>query len=777
MPEKKKKSRKATKPDEVFEAGPVRVARFGRVTVIESNWDPEDFKRWKARWPEFRTAAEGQVRAASSRLQATLRRVRGADILATLLTRFGLTDPTTYVESEADGGEHFSEYVASLVAAIPASELGTDPLIEGEFSTVLTDLKELFKAAQTSAEMSVDPDDKAQLAGFRMQLVLKHLYVRGDSYPAQHTDLFREFVTPHADFLQSAHGFSALELIDTLDAIEKQFDDRIKRSFGATRLLQLAIEAASSEEEAREKLSPEELAEISAVFATSPTEFLRIDAGDPGVSVAVLEKLACTPGENSKFLTGPFGGFPMNDSLVAAKPLLKLDGMYICPSPIILFRSYFNVATRLLDQAPYRERFQAKRGRLLEDVSVRHLSQILKGANVHRSLYYTASDGRRCETDAIILFDRHVFVVEAKAGGLSPATRRGAPLKIQSDFTKLIGDAFEQGARVRDYILTRELARFEDEHGNLLLELLRTEIDEVYVVNPTLTVVDPIGAQLGAARELGLLDDGDVWPWCVFINDLRIISELVHSPAEFTLYLRRRLKLNQTPMAPHDELDLFCKFFSDGLYFEKREFDGLGRVVPHAFSDILDRWYIGRLHGATVDKPTFPLPPQVRSLTDAIEGTTSGRRTTAARTLMEFGSEALDQFEAFLLRYKRGVLAVDEHHDLSFFSRDLKIGITIHVSRLGRLENAAVAHGRKRRHMSGAPEWLVIAYSPDSGHCEFVFAGKEPLSENDLRHVDDIRRALLTKHLEHHGHMPTRNEPCPCLSGKKYKKCCVDLSP
>src|SRR5262249_30680314 len=159
---------------------------------------------------------------------------------------------------------------------------------------------------------------------------------------------------------------------------------------------------------------------------------------------------------------------------------------------------------------------------------------------------------------------------------------------------------------------------------------------------------DPIGAQLGVARDLGLLGDGDFWPWCVFINDLRIISELVSSPAEFTMYLRRRLTLNQTPLAPHDELDLFCQYLSEGLYFEEGDFDGLGKVTPHGFSDILDRWYIGRIHGAVVKRPEFPLPARVRKLTDALQRTTKARRIAAARGFMEFGSDLWAQLDEFI---------------------------------------------------------------------------------------------------------------------------------
>ena len=66
----------------------------------------------------------------------------------------------------------------------------------------------------------------------------------------------------------------------------------------------------------------------------------------------------------------------------------------------------------------------------------------------------------------------------------------------------------------------------------------------------------------------GLLDYDNI-PWTVSIHDLELIVELIERPAQFLLYLRRRLNPDATVMfsAP-DELDLFLFFFEDGLWVE-----------------------------------------------------------------------------------------------------------------------------------------------------------------------------------------------------------------
>jgi uncharacterized protein YecA (UPF0149 family) len=41
----------------------------------------------------------------------------------------------------------------------------------------------------------------------------------------------------------------------------------------------------------------------------------------------------------------------------------------------------------------------------------------------------------------------------------------------------------------------------------------------------------------------------------------------------------------------------------------------------------------------------------------------------------------------------------------------------------------------------------------------------------------NVRRAALTKQSAQNGLRVGRNEPCPCGSGKKFKRCCIDQKP
>jgi SWIM/SEC-C metal-binding protein len=52
-----------------------------------------------------------------------------------------------------------------------------------------------------------------------------------------------------------------------------------------------------------------------------------------------------------------------------------------------------------------------------------------------------------------------------------------------------------------------------------------------------------------------------------------------------------------------------------------------------------------------------------------------------------------------------------------------------------------------------------------------VMVGVEPDKAED---ISDIERAILAREPSRTAPKVGRNDPCPCGSGKKFKKCCVD---
>lgn len=141
--------------------------------------------------------------------------------------------------------------------------------------------------------------------------------------------------------------------------------------------------------------------------------------------------------------------------------------------------------------------------------------------------------------------------------------------RTRRDLSDLIDSAYNQALRTKRFIAENDRPVFEHEDGSEALVIEDKEkLDNIVLVNVTLESLQHLSTQLSSLSALDLIREQE-WPWSVFINDLRVISEIVESPSEFLVYLKRRIRANDFPQfRAVDELDFLTYFFNDGLYFE-----------------------------------------------------------------------------------------------------------------------------------------------------------------------------------------------------------------
>jgi len=84
-------------------------------------------------------------------------------------------------------------------------------------------------------------------------------------------------MSPYDEFVRRTYGFGVDQIVETLSAIESQFDARVHRSTEAFRSLKLAAHGASSLAEVHAHLTPKVLQELADVLAVSPADFLSVD--------------------------------------------------------------------------------------------------------------------------------------------------------------------------------------------------------------------------------------------------------------------------------------------------------------------------------------------------------------------------------------------------------------------------------------------------------------------------------------------------------------------
>lgn len=730
-----------------------------------------------------------QIAVAVKEARSLLERYDNRDLLSRVAFDNAFDDMDNFEEGLLSAGISRVEYAQSLALATGPASKAEDATGEEakRFAGSIDRVFALVERYYSEERAAAPPDDLA--ADIRFTSMLTHMGIRGSSYEAHLFELLRGLFGPHESLLRAHYDIDVEMVISGIVGIVTQVNRNVFRYQTFVREKNAEIKAMYDRHfkqnapritdirafnEEWEAL-PEVLSKVREfnreerelrhrVFAVNPTD---------GVSEPFLELFSALPSSNEDFLSSEKApGWPGNPTVVEKKPFLVHEGRYQCYA-VQLFTSHavdiMEALIREADARYFSKAYEKRRASYLEETSLRLLSELLPGAKVFGGLFYEAEeDGvrKRLETDGIMLYDNNVLIVEAKAGSLSVPARRGGLARIKNDAGKLIDQAYGQAARTKRYIAEEDVPRFEHKDGSTALVLEdKAALKNFYFVNVTLADLGPLSARLSSLRAFDLLE-GKGWPWSVFVNDLRVISDITDSPSEFLLYLQGRIRANEHgKFRSLSELDFFMYFLREGLEFEHKYYDQFDFVVPNGYTDALDRYYeklAGRLPEG--EKPRLDVPARYRRLVSGLEDSGRPGFSDVTTTLLRLGHKTHDEILEWLDKVERLAAKDGRDHDLTLVFRQLDVGLTFLVRGRDATETLDDIAGRlrvaPRRNRVGT--WMLISVDRRT-------KGDETY---DFRAFGRDGGLPAVKAGGKPGGRVGRNEPCPCGSGLKFKKCC-----
>ena len=371
-----------------------------------------------------------------------------------------------------------------------------------------------------------------------------------------------------------------------------------------------------------------------------------------------------------------------------------------------------------------------------------------------------------------------MFIIEVKSGQFHPSARRGSIEKIKKDIEKLISGAYDQALRTKKYIFSTTKPVFKYRSGKIALEIEDTSrFRNIFLVNITLENLNHLSTHLNSLKKFGLIE-GREWPWSVYLNDLRTISELIDTPSEFLLYLQRRIRANDFPVfSATDELDFLMVFFNEGLYFEDGHLDKVDLYKPMGYTDAIDRYYHSQM-GLVSDgeKPTLKIPLGYRNLIKNIEKTQKCGFTHVTTTLLSFNSDTHQKILDCIDRLSERAENDGKCHDATLIFNNLKLGITL-VFDTNNVCNPSKYHAytNLKKYQTHFDEWIILFIKISQKQIEQV---NFELIEVPWKYSQELERKLKENRLSSNGAHPNigrrigRNEKCPCGSGVKFKRCC-----
>lgn len=397
------------------------------------------------------------------------------------------------------------------------------------------------------------------------------------------------------------------------------------------------------------------------------------------------------------------------------------------------------------------------------------------------------NEGGETEADVIVVWGPFLVVLEAKNNRVAKNAVRGDGKGLKNVISKNIQNAFYQARRVVRVLEEDRQITFKEKATGRILTISYDRLRRVMPISVTLQHLYGIATQLAVTQRLGLFK-GNAFPWSVCIDDLDVITRFSESPDVFLYYIERRtahqglsIRLNG------DELDMFGHFVDNRLhpsiYENRKEISSKEGPVSISFSGLEEKFepfYVADWYGeeSQFAKPALKLPETILAFLSELRMRTDDDARFIAFALLSLNHNALMRIDHAVKSFREGTGPEYQILRSTINEDDIVVNVMVHRSLEFRelFENVTV---RTRLEHYRAKAKATVSFAIDlrkakafdiaqwlEGEWEYEQALEEAL-QND-------RGQTRLFHLPKGSKKLGRNVPCPCGSGLKFKKCCID---
>ncbi len=565
----------------------------------------------------------------------------------------------------------------------------------------------------------------------------------GDSaYTFQYRDIAPEKYSYDAPWLEQHKGFTVQTARDVCMAI---------RNFQAQKLGYVATCRAEN---------PDKSPPLLWGFLLNSEELAVTSGMDAAVIDRVLTAFAIPAGEHNA------GFVSVSDfNIVSKYPLLRTDEReYICFQPYGLYEALYDVPFYwMCEDDDYIDQALTHRGYFAEDFSSKRLASVFGASHVFKNVFLLEGKKTVGEIDVLVLFGNRAIVVQAKSKRLTLAAKKGNDEKIKDDFKKAIQDAYDQGFFCAGMLLD---PKFRCETGGTIVPI--PKIKEVYIFcvvsdhYPALTIQS---RQFLKYQQTPTIQP----PFIMDVFTLDVMAEMLQSPLRFLSYVNRRVNYSERVMADQ-ELTILGHHLKQSLWVDD-EYTMLYLTEGLAYD--LDIAMVVRREG--VEGPDTPkgilteVPKTaIGRIIRQIEAQPDAAPIDVGLFLLTLGANGVTSLSEAIDRVVKQTQETGGSHDAG--GPVGNAGLTVHCNddddeRAGR---RLLDHCKLRKYSVRASKWYGLSLR-SSGHIRCALS-----ADFEWKYDEALANAVIAL-LPNKGLPPStklgRNDPCPCGSGKKYKKC------
>ncbi|MCY7331234.1 MAG: SEC-C domain-containing protein [Pseudanabaena sp. CAN_BIN31] len=467
-------------------------------------------------------------------------------------------------------------------------------------------------------------------------------------------------------------------------------------------------------------------------------------------------------------------------NLTNAYPIIKIED-----SSYLLFQSYSLMEALyetpffwFNDDNSYRNIAMKHRGDFTEEFSADRLKTVFGNHRVFTNIDIFDSKNKKLgEIDVLVVFANRAIILQAKSKKLTISARKGNDQGLQDDFKKAIQNAYDQGFSCATFLLNNKYKLYNSESHEINVD---RNFKEIYIF---CVVSDHYPALCFQSRQFlnYLKTDIVMSPFVIDVFSLDVITEMLQTPLHFLSYINRRTEYADRIIATH-ELTILSYHLSHNLWMD-REYNMM--MLEDDISADLDLAMMSRRKNISgIDTPEGILTKfkntTVGKIIQNIELSELSKTLDLGFMLLRFSENTIETMSDGIRTIAKLSNQDGKRHNFIMTFDEGTNGLIIHCSH----EPIYVCRSRLRTHCEQRkyteklqncfgvcldPQNLQIKFLLDLDY-EWEFSDKKEAAVKNLPNLQDMMPFASKSRSQ--GKVG-RNEPCPCGSGKKYKKCCI----
>jgi hypothetical protein len=820
-PRKTRTKENIVQPDETMSFGVIQFARFGKNIIAKSNWNGDQHTEMLQRCAEQHNDVVSEIDTLVKSIILIVQALPPEKLLHRAWTEMFMSSRHIEVEADVRAKDALAmrmiDYIQSIIAATPPNATQKSEVSQEDWDHLSELVDKLFKkinfeypvCARAKRKLSTEQHD-AEMEDFQFKAQLHWCNVRGNDYQIHQVQAIADLITPQSDLIEKRFQISAALLIQSMQKIWHSLIYGINDAFETVDKIRLAtcdeMEKIKLDSTLTNGKNMHELLQISLERLGCKDEFEKgmstlfgMDLFDVGLLTNLpndfLDEFSWSPGQDTEFLApGEFSGWPLRVWPIFKRPFIKISNRYYCFDASCLFDNFYRQIEKKIYTTSEKEKQQwiATRKVVSENLPIEYLKKLMPSATVYQEAYYPYQETPKskinwCEADSLIIYNDHLFLVEVKAGAFtytSPANDLPAYI---SSIKSLVQSPSQQGLRFLKYLNSSdEVAIFDSNNGNNIATIKKSDFRHITICAITLDVFTEIAAQAQHLNKIGVeIGSNLIWP--ISLSDLRVYSDIFTNSLEFLHFIENRIRANSSKhLELNDELDHL------GLYLEHNNYAmhadeihntyATGTFIFNGYRSEIDRFLSTvaqeRSYPAT---PTQKMPSRLREAIDFLDNSDLPLRALIASYLLDLGGDWREQLfnwvedEINIIPARGRCVPVSTHGETR---------LTIFVGISGQTQlNRDLALRHAKTVMVGVQEIdrtiLLLHYSEKGilNHLDYTLLNAKEISPDELENFKIAAEQLKEKRIIQSriqlGKIG-RNEPCPCGSGKKYKRCCLN---